>query len=60
MFADSPIIRKAIYGISIAAQLASFFLVISYPDLAAAFVSASALLAGVAGATALSNITPAE
>ena len=58
MFSDSPTVRKVIYGIAIAAQLASFFLVISFPELAAAFVSASGLLAGVAGATALSNITP--
>lgn len=60
MFSDSPTVRKVIYGAAIAAQLASFFLVISFPELAAAFVSASGLLAGVAGATALSNITPAK
>lgn len=58
MFSDSPTVRKVIYGIAIAAQIASFFLVISFPDLAAALVAASGLLASVAGATALSNITP--
>lgn len=60
MFNDSPSVRKAIYGVAIAAQIASFFLVITFPELAAAFVATSGLLASVAGATALSNVTPAE
>ena len=60
MFTDSPTVRKVIYGVAIASQVASFFLVISMPDLATAFVSTSGLLASVAGVTALSNITPGD
>lgn len=59
MFNDHPTVRKAIYGLAIAAQIASFFLVISFPELAAACVSTSGVLAAVAGATALTNINPA-
>jgi len=58
MFNDSPTVRKVIYAAAIVAQVASFFLVISFPELATAFVSTSGLLASVAGVTALSNITP--
>lgn len=58
MFNDSPTVRKVIYAAAIAAQVASFFLVISFPELAAAFVSTAGLLTTVAGVTALSNITP--
>ena len=58
MFNDHPTVRKAIYGLAIAAQIAAFFLVVSFPELAAAFVATSGLLASVAGATALSNVTP--
>lgn len=58
MFSNSPTIRKIIYGLAIASQIASFFLVASFPELAAAFVATSGLLGSVAGITALSNITP--
>lgn len=58
MFTNYPTIRIGIYVAAVAAQIASFFLVISYPDLAAAFVSTSGLLAAVAGVTALTNVTP--
>lgn len=58
MFSNYPKVRIGIYATAVAAQIASFFLVISFPDLAAAFVSTSGLLAGVAGVTALTNITP--
>jgi hypothetical protein len=60
MFSDSPTIRKVIYALAIAANVASLFLAVSFPDLAAAFLGTSTLLTGIAGATALSNITPAE
>lgn len=58
MFTNYPAIRTGIYVAALAAQIASFFLVLSFPDLAAAFVATSGLLASVAGVTALSNVTP--
>lgn len=58
MFTNYPAIRVGIYVGAVAAQIAAFFLVISYPELAAAFVSTSGLLAAVAGVTALTNVTP--
>lgn len=58
MFNDSLAIRRVIYALAIASNIASFFVVLSNPDLALAFVSTSTLLTGVAGATALSNPTP--
>lgn len=60
MFSNYPTVRIVIYCIAIAAQIASVFLTINYPDLAAAFVSAAGILATLAGGTALSNITPAK
>jgi uncharacterized membrane protein HdeD (DUF308 family) len=56
VFTDSPIIRKVIYALAIAAQIASFFLTVSFPDLAAAFVATAGVLSTVAGVTALSNV----
>ena len=56
MFSDSPTVRKVIYGGAIASQIASFFLTVSFPDLAAAFVATAGVLSSVAGVTALSNI----
>lgn len=58
MFTNSPRIRQIIYGLAIAAQIASFFVALISPDLATAFVSTAGVLAAVAGVTALSNITP--
>jgi hypothetical protein len=58
MFSDSPTVRKIIYGLAIASNVASFFLTATFPDLSAAFLATSTLLTGVAGVTALSNITP--
>lgn len=60
MFSNSPRVRQVIYGLAIAAQIASFFLSINFPELAAAFVSASGVLATVAGVTALSNVPPSK
>lgn len=58
MFTNYPAIRVGIYVAAVAAQIAAFFLVISFPEIAAACVSTSGLLAAVAGVTALSNVTP--
>lgn len=58
MFTNSPRIRQIIYGLAIAAQIASFFVALINPDLATAFVSTAGVLAAVAGVTALANITP--
>ena len=58
MFTNYPAIRVGIYVGAIATQVAAFFLVIAYPEFAAACVSTSALLASVAGVTALTNVTP--
>lgn len=58
MFSSSPRIRQGIYALAIASQIASFFVVLINPDLAAAFVSTAGVLSTVAGVTALSNITP--
>jgi hypothetical protein len=58
MLTNYPAIRTGIYVAAIAAQIASFFLVLSYQELATAFVATSGLLASVAGVTALSNVTP--
>jgi len=57
VFANYPIIRAVIYGLAVAAQVASFFVALYSPELAGAFVSASGVLATVAGVTALANIT---
>lgn len=57
MFANSPTIRKVIYGLAIASQIASFFVALINPDLAAAFVSTAGVLSTVAGVTAYSNVT---
>lgn len=56
MLTNYPEIRVGIYVGAIAAQIAAFFLVIFYPEIAAACVATSGLLASVAGATALSNV----
>lgn len=58
MFTNSPRIRQAIYGLAVASQIASFFVALINPDLAAAFVSTAGVLSTVAGVTALANITP--
>lgn len=57
MLTTHPTIRKIIYGASIAAQIAAVFIALTSPELAAAFTTTAGILAGVAGATALSNIT---
>lgn len=57
MFNDSPMIRRVIYALAIASNVASFFVILVSPELAVAFVSTSTLLTGVAGSTALSNVT---
>ena len=56
MFSNSPKIRQGIYIIAVAAQVASFFVAIVNAELAAAFLSASGVLAAVAGVTALTNV----
>ena len=56
MFTNSPRIRQGIYIIAVAAQVASFFVAIVNAELAAAFLSASGVLAAVAGVTALTNV----
>jgi hypothetical protein len=58
MFSNNPRIRQAIYGLAIAAQVASFFVTLVNAELAAAFLATSGVLAAVAGVTALTNITP--
>lgn len=60
MFQNHPKVRVAIYGLAIASQIASFFVILVNPDLAVAFVSTAALLTTVAGVQALTNITPAN
>jgi len=57
MFSNSPRIRQAIYGVAIAAQIASFFVAIVDAALADAFVATAGVLATVAGVTALSNVS---
>ena len=57
MFSNSPRIRQVIYGLAIAAQIASFFVAIINPALADAFVATAGVLATVAGVTAISNVT---
>lgn len=56
MFSNSPRIRQGIYALAIVSQIASFFVALINPDLAAAFVSTAGVLSTVAGVTALSNV----
>jgi len=58
MFTNSPRIRQVIYGLALAAQIASFFVSLFDAALADAFVATAGVLATVAGVTALSNISP--
>ena len=58
MFSNSPRVRQIIYGLAIAAQIASLFVAIVNPELAAAFLSASAILGTVATSVAISNVHP--
>jgi hypothetical protein len=58
MFSDTPLVRKVIYGLAIAAQIAAFFIRIYSPELADAFTNTANLLGTLAGVTALTNITP--
>ncbi len=58
MFSNSPRVRQIVYGLAIAAQIASFFVAIVNPDLANAFVATAGVLSTVAGVTALTNVHP--
>lgn len=60
MFSNHPKIRIGIYCLAVASQIASFFVVLTDPDLAAAFVSTSTVLTSVAGVTAVSNVPKAD
>lgn len=60
MLASHPTVRIVIYGLAVASQIVSFFVVINSPELAQAFVSASGVLGAVAGVTAISNIPASE
>lgn len=60
MFSNYPAVRVGIYVLALAAQIAAVFVRIYNAPLADAFDSAANLLAAFAGATALSNITPAK
>lgn len=60
MLTKHPRIRAGIYVTAIASQIAAFFVVIYSPEIADAFTSTAQLLAGVAGVTAIANLTPAE
>lgn len=57
MFSNSPRVRQIVYGLAIAAQIASFFVALYSPDLANAFVATAGVLSTVAGVTALTNVT---
>ena len=54
------IARAAIYAAAIAAQIAAVFVRATNPDLAAAFDATAAILAGAAGLTPITNLTPAD
>lgn len=58
MFSNSPRVRQIVYGLAIAAQIASFFVALYSPDLANAFVATAGVLSTVAGVTALTNVHP--
>lgn len=56
MFSEHPTVRIVIYALSVAAQIASVFIALTKPELAAAFVTVAGILSTLAGGTALSNI----
>lgn len=60
MLTQHPRIRIAVYVAALAAQIASFFVALSSPELGVAFVSTATVLSAAAGVTALSNVTPKE
>jgi len=60
MLSSHPTARVVLYVAALIAQIVSFFVAITSPELAAAFVSTSTVLGAAAAGTALSNIDPAR
>lgn len=60
MLSSYPIVRLVIYLIAIVAQVASFFVTITSPELADAFSQTSDVLATLALATAATNLPKKE
>lgn len=60
MLKNHPRTRLALYLVSIGAAVAAPFATLAAPDLGAAFVTASSVLAAAAGATALTNLDTAD
>ncbi len=58
MLANHPTARVILYVAALLAQIASFFVTLTSPELGAAFVSTSTVLGAAAAGTALSNVTP--
>jgi len=58
MLSNYPGVRTVIYVIGIAAQVASFFAPVFYPDLAQPLGQTADFLGVVAIGTAVSNVTP--
>lgn len=60
MLSSHPTARVVLYVAALIAQVASFFVAITSPELAAAFVSTSTVLGAAAAGTALSNVPKAD
>jgi hypothetical protein len=57
MLSSHPTARVVLYVAALIAQVVSFFVALTSPELAAAFVSTSTVLGAAAAGTALSNIS---
>jgi hypothetical protein len=58
MLSSHPTARVVLYVAALIAQVASFFVALTSPELATAFVSTSTVLGAAAAGTALSNVNP--
>jgi hypothetical protein len=56
MLTNSPRIRITVYLLAVAASIAAAFVTIIDPELGGAFTTTAAILTGVAGVTAVSNV----
>ena len=60
MLSSHPTVRVILYVVALVAQIVSFFVAITSPELAAAFVSTSTVLGAAAAGTALSNVPKSD